>query len=239
VAAYRALIVEDTPEEAERLKAHLSRYASEHEDLSFSCQILGSALEFLEKRPAADIVFMDIAMPGINGMEAAEAMREKDPETPLIFVTDLAQYAVKGYQVDALDFMVKPVSYDDFSLRMGRAMRVLARRQGRTITISTTEGTCIVELSELLYVETYRHDVLYHLASGEVLRNRNSLASLERELAPQDFVRIAASHLVNMAQVTRVRKDSVVMTNGDELFFGRTRRKEALERLGAYIGGTI
>lgn len=239
MGAYRVLIVEDSPEEADRLRCHLSHYASDHEGVSFTCESLGSGLEFLEKRPTADLIFMDIAMPGINGMEAAELLREKDSETPLIFVTDLAQYAVKGYQVDALDFMVKPVAYEDFSLRMDRAMRLLARKSGKTITIPTNDGTCVVALRDLLYAETFRHDVRYHLASGEVLRNRCSLVTLERELSSEGFVRIAASHLVNMARVVRVRRDSVVMSNGDELFFGRTRKKEALERLGAYIGGTI
>ena len=137
---YRALIVEDDPQAAETLRAHLERYAAER-GTSFSVEILPSALEFLEGTRPADVVFMDIGLPGVSGMEAAEVMRQTDELTPLIFVTDLAQYAVRGYQVDALDFMVKPVTYEDFALRMGRAMRVMARNAHAAVSIPTADGT--------------------------------------------------------------------------------------------------
>ena len=86
---HRVLIVEDDPVEAAKLRGHLDRYAREH-DTSFSVETLSSALEFVETRHVADLIFMDINMPGINGMEAAELLRTYDTETPLVFVTDLA-----------------------------------------------------------------------------------------------------------------------------------------------------
>ncbi len=88
---------------------------------------------------------MDIDLPGINGMEAAQLLREENATTPLIFVTNLAQYAVKGYQVDALDFMVKPVGYGDFAMRMGRAMRPWRRTRAHHGT-SDCAGTRVVDV---------------------------------------------------------------------------------------------
>ena len=235
---YRALIVEDDPAAADALRAHLARFGTER-GVSFTVEVLPSALEFLERHPTADIVFLDIGLPGISGMEAAEVMRQTDSVTPIIFVTDLAQYAVRGYQVDALDFMVKPVEYEDFSLRMGRAMRVMERNAERTAAIPTADGLRVVAQRDIVYVEVFRHDLYWHvLHEEEPLRSRGALAKVAEELGPERFCRISASHLVNMGQLRLIRNDSVIMSNGDELDISRRRRREALEALTRYVGGS-
>ena len=234
----RVLIVEDTPAEADALAACLKRYEDEH-GASFHVERLASALDFMERRPAADLIFMDIDMPGATGMEAAELLRTYDAETPLVFVTNLAQYAVHGYAVDALDFIVKPVRYQDFVPHMDRAMRAMARTSSRAVAIATSEGSHVVRLDEILYVDILRHDLYYHLSGeAEPLRVRGSIKAVAETLG-EAFVRISASCLVNMAQVRLVRRESVVMANGDELFFSRARRREALEAIGNYAGGSL
>ena len=236
---YRALIVEDDPAAADVLRAHLARYGTER-GVSFSVEVLSSALEFLERRPAADIVFLDIGLPGISGMEAAEVMRQTDTVTPIIFVTDLAQYAVRGYQVDALDFMVKPVEYEDFSLRMGRAMRVMERNAERTVAIPTVDGLRVVAQRDVIYVEIFRHDLCWHVArEAEPLHARGTLTAVAEELGSERFCRISASHLVNMGQVSVVRGSGVTMSDGTELAFSRTRKKAALEALARFAGGSV
>lgn len=235
---YRALIVEDDPQAAETLHAHLKRYAAER-GASFSVEILPSALEFPEGTHPADVIFMDIGLPGVSGMEAAEVMRQTDELTPLIFVTDLAQYAVRGYQVDALDFMVKPVTYEDFALRMGRAMRVMGRNADTAVSIPTADGTRIVPVRDIIYVEILRHDLYWHVAGqAEPLRVRGSLTAEEGRLGER-FCRISASHLVNMGQVSLVRGGGVTMSDGTELAFSRTRKKAALEALARFAGGSV
>lgn len=235
---YRALIVEDDPQAAEALRSYLARYGREV-DASFSVETLGSALEFLDGRHAADIVFLDIGLPGINGMEAAEIMRQTDEVTPIIFVTDLAQYAVRGYQVDALDFMVKPVGYEDFALRMGRAMRVMARNADAAVSIPTADGTRIVPVRDIIYVEILRHDLYWHVAGlSEPLRVRGSLTAEEERLGGR-FCRISASHLINMGQVSVMRGIGVTMSDGSELTFSRSRKKASLEALARFAGGSV
>lgn len=236
---YRTLIVEDDPRAAETLRAHLERYAAER-GTSFSVEILPSALEFLEGRHPADLVFMDIGLPGVSGMEAAEVMRQTDELTPLIFVTDLAQYAVRGYQVDALDFMVKPVTYEDFALRMGRAMRVMERNAGGTVRIATSEGLRVVAEKDVIYVEIFRHDLCWHVTgSAQPLHARGTLTKVAEELGPERFCRVSASHLINMGQLALIRPGSVVMSDGTEVVISRRRRREVLEALTRYMGGSI
>ena len=235
---YRALIVEDDPRAADALRSYLARYGREV-GASFSVEVLGSALEFLDGRHTADIVFLDIGLPGINGMEAAEIMRQTDEVTPIVFVTDLAQYAVRGYAVDALDFMVKPVTYEDFALRMGRAMRVMGRNADTTVAIPTADGTRIIPIRDIIYVEILRHDLYWHVAGrAEPLRVRGSLTAEEGRLGAR-FCRISASHLVNMGQVSVVRGGGITMSDGTELAFSRTRKKAALEALARFAGGSV
>ena len=237
--AYRILVVEDSPAEADVLRGHLDRYAAER-GLSFEVTVLSSAIEFVNGRHPADLIFMDIDLPGINGMEAAQILRGYDEQTPLVFVTNLAQYAIRGYQVDALDFMVKPVSYEDFALRMDRVMRMVKRRSEETVALSTAEGIRVVRLSDILYIDIVKHNLKYHLAGEEEpLSRRGSIGAIAQELEDKGFLKIAASCVINMAQVARIRAASVVMSDGTELYFSRSQKKPALERLAAYVGRGI
>lgn len=235
---YRVLIVEDSPSEAETLKGFLARYAAER-NVQISVEVLPSALEFVNSKHAADLILMDIDMPGINGMEAAEILRTYDETTPLMFVTNLAQYAVKGYSVDALDFVVKPVEYDDFSMRMDRAVRVMKRNERHALSVATENGVCVVDQSEVAYIDLMRHDVCYHLADGSMLKEYGSLKAAEERLDSSIFLRINSGCLINMGQVRRVRNDSVIMSDGAELYFSRSQKKHALEALTNYFAGSV
>lgn len=238
MTTYRVLIVEDSDDEASRLEAHLARYATER-DLRLSVTRIASALDIEDSAPNADLVFMDIDLPGINGMDAATVMRESNPTTPLVFVTNLAQYAVKGYQVDALDFMVKPVSYGDFALRMDRAMRAVRRNAERTIAVPTKSGMRVVDVADIRYLELQKHDLLYHVAGlKEPLRKRGSIRQAREELPAESFATASQGCLFNMGHVSEVRAASVVMDDGHEVYFSRARKKECLEALARYFGGT-
>ena len=259
MSLYRILIVEDTPEEADLLASYLRRYAQDRAQatggtgngasgphapggekaLDFAVTVLPSALEFINSTRSADLVFMDIDMPGINGMEAAEIFRGYDAETPLIFVTNLAQYAVRGYSVDALDFVVKPVSYPDFAMRMDRALRIMQRNHAATIALPTASGLRVVSQREVLYVDLLRHDVQYHLADGSLLSERGSLKAAAQKLDESLFLRVSAGCLVNMGQVAHIGGGSVTVADGSELFFSRSQRRAALERLANYVGRSL
>ncbi len=245
MSTYRVLIVEDSPAEADLLASYLRRFAEERagrdgeKTLDFAVCALPSALEFINSPHEADLVFMDIDMPGINGMEAAEIFRGYDAETPLIFVTNLAQYAVRGYSVDALDFVVKPVGYPDFAMRMERALRIMERNRAATIALPTQSGLRVVSLREIVYVDLLRHDVQYHLADGAVLAERGSLKAAAEKLAPGGFLRISSGCLINPGQVTHIGRESVTMSSGEELFYSRSQRKAALEGLANYMGRSL
>lgn len=239
MADCRVLVVEDTDSEAEVLISHLKRYGKEH-GIRFVVKRLSSAFDFMGTTEPYDLIFMDIDLPGISGMEAAEHLREHSDETPLIFVTNLAQYAVKGYQVDALDFMVKPVAYGDFAMRMDRAMRSVAKRAARTISLPTAEGMRVVDLASIVSVELSKHDLVFHLKDTyETFRKRGSIKALAEKLPQDEFLLVSQGCLVNMGHMSEVNGDALLLDDGTTQYFSRSRRRSGMETLARYLGGTI
>ena len=235
---YRILIVEDSPEAERVLHGHLDRYAQEAGiDLKVTWQ--QSAFEVAGGNVHFDLIFLDIELPGIDGMEAAGLMRQFDPGTPIIFVTNLAQYAVKGYEVDALDFVVKPVGYPDFRMKMDKAIRTIERRGRRSLTISSDGSLRVVALDSIVYVDVSNHDLAYHLADGTTLTARGTLSKLSEELASASFVRVSNNCLVNMAHIERIKGSDIVLSTREVTWFSRSRRKAALETIARYLGGSI
>ena len=115
-------IVEDTPAEAQTLSDSVAAFFKK-EGAAFECTVYGDAMSFLTGyKSVYDMVFMDIELPLLDGMTAAEKLRKFDKKILLIFVTNMAQFAVKGYAVDAFDYIVKPVRYQNFEMKMKKAL---------------------------------------------------------------------------------------------------------------------
>lgn len=233
---YHILIVEDEPAAADKLKAALSRYGKEHNE-KFQVSWVRSALALDANATAPDLIFMDIDLPGSNGLDAAIELRERDRATPLIFVTNLAQYAVRGYQAEALDFIVKPFTYGNFAMRMDRAMQVMRRNTERSLTVRSRDGLRIFPASELVCIEVKGHDLMYTLASDEEVPVRGSLVKAEPELGGTPFLRISSGCVINMAHVRGVRDAAVKLTGGHVTWISRANKRRCLDAIARYLGG--
>lgn len=238
VATYRVLSVEDSLEEARILREHLLRYGREH-DIAFKLSWEQTALGIETSGIGYDLVFLDIDLPGINGIEAAELIRLHDLETPIVFVTNLAQYAIKGYEVDALGYVLKPMAYYNFSMLMDRALRVMRRNAVRSVRLATTDGMRVLSISDIVYVEVSGHYLNYVTADGDSVRVRGTMKAAEQDLPEASFVRISNSHLVNVDHFLRMRGDEVIMDNHACLFFSRSRKRAAEEKIINYLGGSV
>ena len=138
---FKVAIVEDQDEEANRLISYFKRYEQERDD-SFQITRFENGDRFIfNYRPVFDLVLMDIMMPGSNGLDAAKALRDIDRNVTLVFVTNMAQFAVKGYEVEAFDFVVKPVTFQNFVIKMDRTLRKLHNEQKEDfILLNVSEG---------------------------------------------------------------------------------------------------
>ncbi len=233
---YRTLVVEDEAAEAKRLTDLLARYGRAHKT-EFKVTWHSSAMEMLSDKGRYDLCLLDIQMPGINGMEAAGLLRTYDEEIPIIFVTNLAKYAVKGYEVGATGFIVKPVTYGNLQLSLDRALRAVEKNAGRTLTVPTEDGVRVVPLRQVGWIEVMKHRLTYHIEGEKPLSARGSLVQVEEELADAPMVRISKSCLVNMDQISVMRSQEMQMSDGEVLRISRTHKRAVTEKVTDYLGG--
>lgn len=225
-------IVDDQSAARCQLREYLERYAKEHGE-QFEYSLFENADVFLDGySPVYDLVLLDIDMPGMNGMDAAHRLRDVDESVTLIFITNLAQYAIGGYEVGAVDFMVKPLQYPRFAGKLGRAFRLAGKTEKDVILIKTELGLVRIEQRQILYVEIQNHNLYYH-TTGEVYRVRGSLKQAEERLNRQDFFVCNKCYIVNLAHVAAV--DGLDVTVGNEVIgVSRPKRRAFMEALAAY-----
>ena len=229
----RAAIAEDDPAFRAQLNGFLQQYAGAKQlEISVSAFEDGQTL-VSSFHPTYDVVFLYIEMPLLDGMSAAEKIREKDNQVLLVFVTNVAHYAVKGYAVQALDYILKPLNYMSFSAKMDRIVKTLQLRQEKSILLIS--GSCMrrIPVSQILYVEVLRHQVVYHLAD-ELITVRGSLKEAENLLEGCSFGKCNSCFLVNLRHVRGVREDAVIVGQ-EELQMSRAKKKDFMQAVAAYI----
>ena len=180
-----------------------------------------------------DIILMDIDMRYMDGMTAAENIRRLDSEVVIIFITNLPQFAMKGYTVDALDYVLKPVNYYAFTQRIERALERLSRRSKRFISVPIKGGIRKLDIDSILYVEVKDHDLLYHTRSESIL-SRGTLAEAEAVLGTTQFFRCSKCYLINLEYAEAVKSNDVVI-DGEAIQVSRARKKDLMDALNNYM----
>ena len=228
-------IVEDEDGAAEALKGHIEQYAKLN-GREFNIVRFRDAVEFLtDYRPFYSVVFMDIQMPHRDGMSAAVELRTLDKTVSIVFITNLMQYAQKGYEVDAVAYLLKPVKYYDLALKLRKALDVYVMNAEQAITVNTASGLCRISTDKLMYVEIVRHRLCYHLVD-DVIEITGVLYKVEDELKKFGFLRCNQCYLVNPKFILSIKGLSVQVGN-DTLMISRPRRNAFLAELASWYAG--
>ena len=229
-------VAEDDPAARALLLGYLDRYAAEH-DQQFDVATFPDGEALLTRyRPDVDILLLDIEMPKLDGFSVAQRIRAIDQHVVIVFITNMTKYAIRGYEVEALSYLLKPVPYFAFSQQLKRSIE---RIQGRsTDYLSFTAGGELVRVdtSQILYIESIKHRVVVH-AIGAQYSFTGALRNLEVELEGRGFYRSNNCYLVNLRHVTSVTPTSAVLLGGHDLVVSRPRRKGFLAALTDHLGG--
>lgn len=231
-------IVEDEENYRNILCEYLSRYEKETGD-KIHLSIFTDGDEIVENYIAEyDMILMDIEMQFMNGMDAARKIREVDTAVIIIFITNMAQYAIQGYEVDALDYILKPISYFAFSQRIQRAIRRMKKREDHYINIVSKKGVNKVSVSDIGWIESEGHRLIYHAKEHVYESTLNSMKEMEQELKKYNFFRCNKGYLVNLAHVKAIRDGWAILTNG-QVMISRAKKTEFQKALTTYAGETV
>ena len=228
-------IVEDDNAAAAVISGFIDRYAKENGADLVKARYPNGGSFLADSDKLYAVVLFDVKMPGTSGMDAAFELRKRDKSASVLFITSMTQLAQKGYEVDAVGYLVKPVKYYDFALKFKKAINVYTLNERRNVTITVPGGMCRVSMDKLMYVEIVNHRLRYHLVD-DVIEMSGSLSKVEEELAGYGLLRCNSCYLVNPAFIRSVRGADLHI--GDEVLrISRPKRQKFMEQLTEWFGG--
>ncbi|SKB87744.1 two component transcriptional regulator, LytTR family [Lachnospiraceae bacterium] len=228
-------VVDDSAEDRKILTDTLKRFTAEQKISANIVAYQNGEDAINDTAQSFDIFCLDIDMPGFDGIDLAKKIREYDSEVVIVFVTNMAQMAIMGYEVRAMDFILKPIEYYAFSMKMQSIFNIIDKKKSKNLILNLSEGMVRISTDDLYYAEIKGHYLFYHTKSG-IYQQRSTISELEEKLTGLSFAKCNQCYLVNLKHVRAVKKDDVDV-GGDWLKISRPRKKAFLQSLANYMGG--
>ncbi|GAA4066802.1 LytTR family DNA-binding domain-containing protein [Amphibacillus indicireducens] len=233
----RVAIVEDEINYQKQLIEYLQRFEQERDE-TIQIETFTDGDQFVENYQAQfDLILMDVQMPLMDGMSAAEEIRKTDSEVVIIFITNMPQFAIKGYAVDALDYILKPISYFQFSERLNRAINRMEKRETQHVTVKLKDGVIRLETSDIYFIESQGHDLIFTTKKGEYVAT-GTMKDMESELEKFHFFRGHRGYLINLQHVDGTNENGAIV-GGAEIPISRSKKKPFMKALASYWGKVI
>ena len=222
---------------AKQLNEYLRQYERENGE-AIEVTIYSDGDRIVDKYQSQyDIILMDIEMKFMDGMSAAEEIRKIDTEVVIIFITNMTQYAIRGYAVDALDYVLKPVSYFALSQRLNRAIGRMRKRESKMIMVNMKGGIVRLNIANIYYIESQGHTLILHTILGDY-ETSGTMKEMEGKLLDMNFCRGNKGYLINLQHVDGI-SDGCAIVKDERLILSRARKKEFMEALTKYWGEVI
>ena len=223
-------ICDDEPAMARELAGYLARYLEEHEVTAYSVSNFSSGRALLEAADGFDVIFLDIQMEEPDGMETARLLRGQGNHSLLVFVTVLMELVFDAFQVEAYDYLTKPLDAARFARTMDRVLQTLEQRTAASIVIQQGSGCEVVPLSDVVYCEVLGRKVYLHKADGTITGYYDRLEQLERRV-DRRFFRCHRSYLVNLDHVRGCQAGQVLLSQGERIPVSRLRERDLTRAL--------
>lgn len=231
-------LVEDNKEDLGAFTSAFSSFCI-NENIKYELSTFDNGKDFLSHFSSQfDLIFFDIELGEDNGIDIAKEVRKLDDKVVIVFLTNMAQFAIKGYEVNALDYILKPFSIKLYETKMKRIISTAIKNRKSNIKIVINNGKKIIDSQDLIYIDVYKHYLTYH-TTKDTFEVRSSMTEAENLLKDLPFVRANNCYLVNMNYIKGVDKFDLLLTNGETLLISRNRRKDLLDRLARFLGGSL
>lgn len=233
----KVAVIDDNQTEIVKIKEMCERYTVDTKTRILINEFT-NGYDFIENYKADyDIIFLDIEMPHLNGMAVARKLQSLDSEAILVFITNLSQYAINGYEVGAYDYLLKPVSYEIFKVKLNKIKRVLDVKRKVGLAIQTENGYVRVDVDTLLYAESKGHYVYLKTINDEY-RIRARLSDIEDKLNTLSFARANQSVLVNLQYINKIERNDIYIAE-KIISISRSRKSEFMDKFTVFLGNGV
>jgi DNA-binding LytR/AlgR family response regulator len=212
----KSLAIDDEPLALKQIGLYIGK--TPFLELLALCSSAYDAMEYLSKAKV-DLMFVDINMPDLTGMDFVKSLSIKPS---VIFTTAYSEYAIEGFKVDAIDYLLKPIGYKDFLKSANKAKTLFDLKEHKAEAIKTTPSHLFVksehklmriELSNIKYIESMHEYIRIHLMNDKPLMTLISLKSIEEQLPPDKFMRVHRSFIVNLERIKVIERNRIIFDN--------------------------
>lgn len=226
-------IVDDCLNDQIILKEFINRYSKLNEEkIDVICFSTGK--DFLDSNKDFDVVFLDIEMPILDGIKTAKLLREKNKSVPIIFETNMANYALFGYEVHAMDFIVKPITYDNFQDRVSRAVEFAkSQQQKKIIVYDKNDDIVTITTKDVCYIEKNKNYTFYK-TPFEVYHKRETLEQAIESSFDKKLIQASSGLFINPNYLEKILSTSIII-NGEEKPLARRRKQQFINEYMQYL----
>ncbi|WP_195270162.1 LytTR family DNA-binding domain-containing protein [Eubacterium sp. 1001713B170207_170306_E7] len=227
-------VCDDLKQDFYALKKLIQRFLYDY-DLEYDIMGFETAEAFLEAYEPGKyaVIFLDMILPGMSGIDLAHHIRQREPQCQLIFTTVSSDYALDGYRAGALDYLLKPVCYQHLIEALTRCDFDAAPKMV-PISLINDQGTTLIRAARILFAEIFGNHLMIH-TNSTVMKTYLALSAFEQRLPPDTFVRVSRSHLVNMRAIVEIEGDSVLLVNGERVAVSRRRKKTVRQTFNDFL----
>lgn len=227
-------VCDDEPFMAQKISELISTYMQEKQDMSYHISSFSNGRSLLESSCDFDVIFLDIQMEQLDGMKTAKLLRQRNIHCLLIFITVLKEYVFDAFEVQAYDYLVKPIDESHFKKTMNRAIGTLEQHTAKRLVIQKGTSCEVIPLSQILYCEVQGRKVYIHQEDGKIVDYYEKLNDFERQVDGR-FFRCHRSYLVNLDKVRGNHSGQVSLSDGSNIPVSRLRERELTEALLRYM----